>query len=78
MARKLQKYTDFQPLTGTGRMVIMGSYPEAVWTEQCGKINELSLGFNDIEVDGYKVSGFFKMCSFEFVSTTCLTIGKKF
>ena len=58
---KLQKYTDFQALTGTGRMVIMGSYPEAVWTEQCGKINELSLGFNDIEVDGYKVSGFFKM-----------------
>ena len=60
---KLQKYTDFQPLTGTGRIVIMGSYPEAVWTEQCGKINELSLGFNDIEVDGYKVSGFFKMCN---------------
>lgn len=58
---KLQKYTDFQPLTGTGRVVIMGSYPEGVWTEQCGKINELSLGFNDIEVDGYKVSGFFKM-----------------
>lgn len=58
---KLLKHTDFQPLTGTGRMVIMGSYPEAVWTEQCGKINELSLGFNDIEVDGYKVSGFFKM-----------------
>lgn len=26
-------------------------------------INELSLGFNDIEVDGYKVSGFFKMCN---------------
>lgn len=58
---KLQKYTDFQTLTGTGRIVIMGSYPEAVWTEQCGKINELTLGFNDVEVDGYKVAGFFKM-----------------
>lgn len=58
---KLLKYTAFKPLTGTGRIVIMGSYPEAVWTEQCGKINELELGFNDIEVDGYKVAGFFKM-----------------
>lgn len=58
---KLQKYVDTTTLTGTGRMVVMGSYPEGVWTEQAGKINELELGFNDIEVDGYKVAGFFKM-----------------
>lgn len=58
---KLHKYVDAITLTGTGRMVVMGSYPEAVWTEQAGKINELELGFNDVEVDGYKVAGFFKM-----------------
>lgn len=50
-------------LKGTGREVIMGSYPEAVWTEACGKLNELTLGFNDVEVDGYKVGGYFEICN---------------
>lgn len=52
-----------RPVTGTARQRIMGTIPEAVWTEMCASINELSLGFNDIEVDGYKVGGFFAVCN---------------
>lgn len=41
----------------------MGNVPEAVWTECCGILNELSLGFNDTEIDCYKVGGYFRVCN---------------
>ncbi len=50
-------------VNGTGRQRIMGDIPEAVWTEACAKLNELDLTFNDAEVDGYKVAGFFAVCN---------------
>ena len=60
---KLYKYVNVKPLKGTGRMTVMGTYPEAVWTEMCANLNELSLGFNEVEVDGYKVGGFIAVCN---------------
>ena len=48
-----------RPVAGTARQRIMGAIPEAIWTEMCAKLNEMDLVFNDIEVDGYKVGGFF-------------------
>lgn len=62
-ASKLKKYVKNDAIRGTSRIVIQGSQPEGIWTEQCGKINELTIGFNDIELDGFKVGGFFKMCN---------------
>lgn len=59
---KLYKHVYVRPLKGTGRMTVMGTIPEAVWTEMCSNLNELSLGFNNVEVDGYKVGGFFSVC----------------
>lgn len=50
-------------VAGSARQTIMGSIPEAVWTEMCANLNELSLGFNQTEVDGYKVGGFFAVCN---------------
>lgn len=50
-------------VTGKARMNVMGTIPEGVWTEMCAKLNELSLGFNNTEVDGYKVGGFFVVCN---------------
>lgn len=50
-------------ISGRGRQVIAGSIPEAVWTEMCANLNELSLGFNDVEIDGYKVGGYFAVCN---------------
>ena len=60
---KLVGRVNLRHIAGTGRQNVMGAIPEAVWTEMCGKLNELSLGFNDVEVDGYKVGGFFAVCN---------------
>ena len=60
---KLYKHVYVRPLRGEGRMTIMGTIPEAVWTEMCANLNELDLGFNDVEVDGYKVGGFIPVCN---------------
>lgn len=60
---KLLKKVCFRPVAGKARQRIMGTIPEAIWTEMCGILNELDLGFNDVEVDGYKVGGFFAVCN---------------
>ena len=60
---KLYRRVNVQPLAGTGREVVMGSVPEAVWTECCAALNEMSLNFNDVEIDCFKVGGFFKVCN---------------
>lgn len=60
---KLYKYVNVKALKGTGRMTVMGTYPEAVWTEACANLNELDLTFNNVEVDGYKVGGFIAVCN---------------
>ena len=52
-----------QSVPGTGRQTIAGSIPEGVWTEMCGKLNELDMYFNGVEVDGYKVGGFIAICN---------------
>lgn len=60
---KLLKYVNLQSVGGTARETIMGTIPEAVWTEMCANLNELTLTFNDAEVDGYKVGGFIPVCN---------------
>ena len=60
---KLYKHVVVRPISGDGRQIIMGAYPEAIWTECCANLNELSMTFNDLEVDCYKVSGYFAVCN---------------
>ena len=60
---KLYKHVNVQRISGTGREVVQGKINEAVWTECCANLNELSLGFNDVEVNCFKVGGFFKVCN---------------
>lgn len=60
---KLYRHVFVRPLGGEGRLSIMGGIPEAVWTEMCAKLNELDLGFDEVEVDGYKVGGFIPVCN---------------
>lgn len=48
---------------GKARQTIMGTVPEAVWTEACATLNEIDLQFNQVEVDGYKVGGFVAVCN---------------
>ena len=60
---KLYKHVNVHRISGTGREVVMGAVPEAIWTDCCANLNELSLAFNDVEVDCYKTSGFFAVCN---------------
>ena len=60
---KLYKHVNVRRVSGDGRQVIMGTIPEAVWTDCCANLNELSLGFSDVEVNCWKVGGYFAVCN---------------
>ena len=60
---KLYKHVNVKRINGEGRAVVMGTIPEAVWTDCCANLNELSLAFNDVEVDCWKVGGYFAVCN---------------
>ena len=60
---KLYRHVNVQPVSGDARQPIMGTVPEAVWTECCANLNDLDIGFADVEVDCYKVGGYFKVCN---------------
>lgn len=60
---KLYKHVNVQPVPGKARQNVMGTIPEGVWTEMCATLNELTIRFNDVEVDGYKVGGYFSICN---------------
>ena len=53
----------YKSIKGTGRLVVGGNIPEAVWTECCANLNELDLSFSDITLDCYRVGGFFTVCN---------------
>ena len=50
-------------LSGSGRAILEGANPEAVWTEMCDPIEELALAFSAVEVDGFKVGGYIPVCN---------------
>lgn len=60
---KLLGHVTAYNVAGKTRQTIMGDIPEAIWLEQCATLPELSLGFNQIEVDAYKVGGYFAVCN---------------
>lgn len=60
---KLVKYVTVRPVSGTSRQNIMGEIPEAYWDEMCASLKELDLAFYNMEMDGYKVSGYFAVCN---------------
>ena len=60
---KLYKHVNVRPVAGDGRMIVMGTFPEAVWTDCCANLNELDLGFSDVEVNCWKVGGFIAVCN---------------
>lgn len=60
---KLIRHVNLRQINGDGRMVVMGTIPEAIWTDCCGSINELDLVFNDAEIQCWKVGGYFDVCN---------------
>lgn len=60
---KLYRHVTVRPVNGTARQLVMGSIPEAIWTDCCANLNELDLGFADLELDCYRVGGYFAVCN---------------
>lgn len=60
---KLLNRVRVRNVPGEARQTIAGTVPEAVWTEMCGAINELTFVFNQITLDGYKVAGYVPICN---------------
>lgn len=60
---KLMNRVRVRNVTGETRQTIAGVVPEAVWTEMCGAINELTFVFNQVTLDGFKVAGYIPVCN---------------
>ena len=60
---KLYKHVAVRRVAGDGRVLIMGTVPEAIWTDCCANLNELTIGFNDLEMACWKVGGYFAICN---------------
>ena len=60
---KLLNRVRIRDVGGEARQTIAGTVPEAVWTEMCGVINELTFVFNQVTLDGWKLAGFIPVCN---------------
>lgn len=60
---KLYKHVNVVSVSGEGRQPIMGTIPEAVWTDCCANLNEMDLAFNDTEINCWKVGGYYAICN---------------
>lgn len=60
---KLYTKVTVRRLSGTGRMLVMSGLQEAIWTECCANLNEMSMTFADLTVDCYKVGGYYAVCN---------------
>lgn len=60
---KLLNRVRIRNVNGEARQTIAGTVPEAVWTEMCGAINELTFVFNQVTLDGFKVAGYVPVCN---------------
>ena len=60
---KLLNRVRVRDVRGEARQTVAGIVPEAVWTEMCGVINELTFDFSQVSLDGYKVAGFIPVCN---------------
>lgn len=60
---KLYGHVNLRRISGKGRILVMSGPGEAIWTECCANLNEMTLGFSDWELDCYKVAGYYALCN---------------
>lgn len=60
---KLYKHVNVVRLSGKGREIVMGTTPEAFWEECCDPIYELDQAFTQVEIDCFKLAGYFAVCN---------------
>lgn len=59
----LYREVTVETLSGEARIIMDGAIPEAIWTEMCDPVEELSSAFSQTELDGFKVGGFIPVCN---------------
>ena len=62
-ASRLLRFVQVRNLSGDALLNIAGTIPEAVWTDCCANLNEISLGFNQIEAGCHKVGAYMAICN---------------
>ena len=62
-ASRLLPFVRMRPVSGDANQPIAGSVPEAVWTDCCASLNEISLAFNMITVGCHKVGAYMAICN---------------
>ena len=55
---KLWPYVHSEFVRGHARQNIVGTGAEAVWSEMLGNVNEITLDFTQLEIEGYMLSGY--------------------
>ena len=60
---KLYRHVTVSRVNGEGRILISGGIPEAVWTECCARLNELSMSFYEDAFGCWKLGGYFVVCN---------------
>lgn len=60
---KLYRHVNVIKLSGKGREIVMGTTPEAIWEECCDPIYELDQAFTQVELDCFKLAGYFAVCN---------------
>ena len=60
---RLMRFVQVRNLSGDALLNIAGTIPEAVWTDCCANLNEISLGFNQIEAGCHKVGAYMAICN---------------
>lgn len=60
---RLLPYVRMRNVSGDANQPIAGSVPEAVWTDCCASLNEISLAFNMITVGCHKVGAYMAICN---------------
>lgn len=74
---KLIRHVRLREVNGTARQNVTGQVPEGIWTEMCASLNELSFGFTQIEMDGYKVGGYVTICRAALADSTDINLGEE-
>lgn len=60
---KLYRHVTVSRVNGEARILISGGIPEAVWTECCANLNELSMSFYQDSFGCWKLGGYFTVCN---------------
>ena len=78
MRSKMLKHVSLSVIPGTSSLIVPGTIPEAVWTDMCAELNELTIGFNNLAFGGHKVGGFFAVCNAVLKDATAVNLATEF